>query len=288
MKLGEECRSCLFNSQSKKVETIYGDKKEEFIKRIKTICANEPKTSASPLLMHKINKAHQEIFGKSIDYKEEKTKFNNLCLSYEDDIYNIINNSNDRLLKAIQFAIVGNLIDFTKLSSIDIDLLTYFKNNADKQKLNFVVLNDLKQDLSKCKRLTYLLDNCGEIVFDKLLIKVIKELYPNIMVTAVVRGEEIVNDVTYYDAKMTGLDLICKIIDNGNDVPGTYLKEISDECLDALDDSDVIISKGLGNFETLHEECDYNIYYLFLCKCKFFSDMFNVDVWDSVLTKEKI
>ena len=55
-----------------------------------------------------------------------------------------------------------------------------------------------------------------------------------------------------------------------------------------IDNSDVIISKGLGNFETLHKECALNIYYLFLCKCDFFADMFNVKVWDSVLTKEKM
>ena len=113
-------------------------------------------------------------------------------------------------------------------------------------------------------------------------------MYSNIFITAVVRGSEIVNDVTYFDSYMVGLDKECQVIDNGNDVPGTFLKEISNTCKQALDNSDVIISKGLGNFETLHKECALNIYYLFLCKCDFFADMFNVKVWDSVLTKEKM
>lgn len=287
MKLGEECRSCLFNSQSKKISDYQDDERIEFINRIKSLCQSEPEDSASPLLMRKINRVHQELFGKSIDYLKEKEEFNKLCLSYENDIYDIIMNSPDKLEKAIQFAIVGNLIDFTKLTSIDIDLITYFKLQADNQKLNKDVLNDLKRDLSKAHNITYLLDNCGEIVFDKLLIKIVKELYPNVQVTAVVRGQEIVNDVTYFDSAMVGLDKICRVIDNGNDVPGTFLKEISKECKECLDSSDVVISKGLGNYETLHQECNYNIYYMFLCKCEFFAEMFNVKIWDSVLTKEK-
>ena len=287
MKLGNECRSCLFFSQSKKVENYNAEERDKFISEIKELCEREEENSASPLLMRRINLLHQEIFGKSIDYKEEKIKFNSLCLSYENDIYDIILNSSDSLEKAIQFAIVGNLIDFTKLTSIDMDLLEYFVSKANEQKLDEVVLSELKKDLSSAKTITYLLDNCGEIVFDKLLIKTIKKLYPHVTITAVVRGEEIVNDVTYFDSSFVGLDKVCDVIDNGTNVPGTYLKEISKECLHQMNSSDVIISKGLGNFETLHNECDYNIYYLFLCKCDFFASMFNVKVWDSVLTREK-
>ena len=78
-----------------------------------------------------------------------------------------------------------------------------------------------------------------------------------------------------------------KVIDNGTDIPGTYLKEISSSCLQQINSSQVIISKGLGNFETLHG-CNKNIYYMFLCKCDYFANKFNLNKWESVLTNEKL
>lgn len=288
MELGNECRSCLLKSQTKKVSSYKDDiNKQQFIERITKLCNEISSSSTSPLLMREINLIHKEIFGSSLNYKNEKIKYNNLCLNYCDDINKIISNSSDKLEKAIQFAITGNLIDFAKLTSIDIDLLEYFKNIANNQILDNDILTSLKIDLAKANNIVYLLDNCGEIVFDKILIENIKKLYPNVRITAVVRGEEIINDVTYFDSQMIGLDNVCDVIDNGTDIPGTYLKEVSTNCLEKLQQADVIISKGLGNFETLHKECDFNIYYMFLCKCDYFADMFNVKRMTSILTKER-
>ena len=288
MRIGEECRTCLFNSQSKKVEKYEDSKnKEEFLSSLKILCDTFSSNGASPLLMREINRLHEKIFSFSLDYSKEKVKFNSICLSYENEIEEIISSSEDSLKKAIQFAIVGNLIDFAKLTSIDIDLLKYFKEKVSEQKIDDKVLTMLKEDLSKSKKVTYLLDNCGEVVFDKILIKEILRKYPHIELTAVVRGKEIINDVTYFDSKMISLDKVCKVIDNGTDIPGTHLEEISSSCLDQINSSEVIISKGLGNFETLHG-CNKNIYYMFLCKCDYFANKFNLNKWESVLTNEKL
>lgn len=288
MKLGEECRECLFNSQSKKVKKYKDtDKTELFIKEMKNLCITYPDNTASPLLMRSINNLHKKIFSKGIDYSEEKIKYNKLCLSYEKQIEEIVFHDIDPLKKAIQFARVGNLIDFAKLTSIDIDLLEYFTTKASTQEVDSLVLDRLKSDLLNAKKVTYLLDNCGEIVFDKIMIKVIKKLYPRINIIAVVRGKEIINDCTLSDAKMVNLDKVCEVIDNGTDIPGTFLDEISSNCLSHINCSDLIISKGLGNFETLHG-CNLNIYYMFLCKCKYFADKFNLKQWESVLTNEII
>ena len=81
MRLGEECRTCLFNSQSKKVNK-YEDskKKEEFLSNLKTLCDTYPSNGASPLLMREINRLHEKIFSFSLDYSKEKVKFNSICL----------------------------------------------------------------------------------------------------------------------------------------------------------------------------------------------------------------
>lgn len=289
MNLGEECRTCLLSSQTKRVQNYQDVKKrDQFIEEITKLAFSFPKEGgASPLLMREINNVHKRIFSYPLDYTKEKIKYNQLCLSYESQIEEIILNSEDPLKKAIQFARVGNLIDFAKLTSIDMDLLAYFTNQANIQEVDLNVLSMLKKELGNAKKVIYLLDNCGEIVFDKILIKWIKKLYPQVEIIAIVRGKEIINDVTYFDSEMIGLDQVCIVKDNGSDIPGTHLKEVSKECLDLLLNNDLIIAKGLGNFETLHG-CHLNIYYMFLCKCKYFADKFNLKQWESVLTNERL
>ena len=142
MKLGEECRTCLLNSQSKKVQSYLDTKlKEEFIKRITCLCQNYSSEGASPLLMREINNVHKEVFSYPLDYSKEKEKYNKLCLSYENEIEKMIYSSSDPLEMAIKFAQVGNLIDFAKLTSIDINLLDYFKEQVNKQHIDEKVLS---------------------------------------------------------------------------------------------------------------------------------------------------
>ena len=55
-------------------------------------------------------------------------------------------------------------------------------------------------------RVVYLSDNCGEIVFDRLLIQFLKSQGSH--VTLAVKARPMLNDATLDDAKMLGLDRI--------------------------------------------------------------------------------
>lgn len=102
----------------------------------------------------------------------------------------------------------------------------------------------------------------------------------------VVRGAETLNDVTRMDAAQVGLGEIAYVVDNGNDVAGTWLPELSEEALARMESADVMMAKGQANFETLRC-CGKNIYYLFLCKCHIFSDMFGVEPFSGMLVHER-
>ena len=143
-----------------------------------------------------------------------------------------------------------------------------------------------RSDLEKAKKLVYFTDNCGEIVLDKVFIKCIKEAYPQLQITVIVRGENVINDATLEDAKEVGLTDIVSCIGNGNGAPGTVLKRLSKEAKQILLDADLIISKGQGNFETLRK-CGMNIYYIFLCKCDLFANTFQVPKLTGMLLNEK-
>ena len=121
---------------------------------------------------------------------------------------------------------------------------------------------------------------------DKVLIDSIKTLCPQVDITVIVRGDDVLNDATLEDAKQTGLTESCRVIGSGNTIAGTYLPELSKEALDAFKAADVIISKGQGNFETLHHS-GYNIYHMFLVKCDLFAKDFGVEKFSGMLINDR-
>lgn len=287
MLLDEECKSCLFNSQMKKVEREEGsgENLEEFKSAVKKLCENPPKDYCAPLLMRDIDGIHRKIYGRGIDYTKEKTLFNRKLLEMEEELYFEINRSSDRLAEALKYAMASNYIDFARMSDLDEGAIKIVTDAAKRAVPDSETLLRFKTSLKNAQTLCFLHDNCGEIVLDKLLIRIIKELYPQIKITSVVRGGAIINDVTRTDAEEVGLSVFAEVADSGAAVPGTYLKEVSENTLKLLKESGVIISKGLGNLETLFGE-GYNIFYSFSCKCGHIAERFSSSVGDAVFVYE--
>ena len=132
----------------------------------------------------------------------------------------------------------------------------------------------------------YVTDNCGEIVLDKIFIKHIKEAYPHLQITTMVRGKNVLNDATLEDAEEVGLKDIVPCIGNGNGAAGTVMRSLCEEARKMLLGADVIISKGQGNFESLWGE-ELNPYFFFLCKCKLFVRRFGLEQYASVFKREE-
>ena len=143
----------------------------------------------------------------------------------------------------------------------------------------------LKNDISSAKNLLYITDNAGEIVLDADFIRTIKKLYPDVSVKTVVRGAPVINDATVEDAIMGGIDQYSEILQPTNAVSGFYIEECGEEVREALEKADVIIAKGQGNVEMM-SGCGLNAYYLFLCKCDLFTEIFGVPKLTGVLMKE--
>ncbi len=281
MKLDEECKGCLFNSQMKKVEREQSDenKLKEFKDGVRRLCQTAPADYCAPLLMRDIDGLHREIFGSGIDYSREKFMFNSALLNLEDDIYASVASSRDPLESALKFASAANYIDFARISDLNEDSVNYVLETSKKADIDKAVLSQLKERLKTSETLCFLHDNCGEIVLDKILIRIIKQLYPQISVTSVVRGQPIINDVTETDAGQVGLENYARVVNNGSSVPGTYLKEISGEAKKIIDGSDIIISKGLGNLETLYGVV--KAFFAFTCKCGHIARCFNLKLWSA-------
>jgi uncharacterized protein with ATP-grasp and redox domains len=180
---------------------------------------------------------------------------------------------------------VGNFIDFGAMDKVDINELKNLIKNASKQIINDNEYNNFLEELKNAKQIVYLVDNSGEIVFDKIFVKLIKEMYPHIIIDVIVRGKPVHNDATIVDAEEVGLCSIVNVIENGTDIPGTQLNEISLKAKEKIDNADFIIAKGQGNFETLYG-CGKNIYYIFLCKCDLFTKRFNMEKFQGIFINE--
>ena len=285
-KLKSVCISCMLNSRINQFpKDAPEEKKVEYMTRVlKEV--GEMKDAHGPVLATRnIVKFQEELFGKKQDYSELKSKFNQFVMEKVPFLKSEINKAEDSFKRAIQYGIVGNYIDFAVMEHVDENQLEQLFVDAAQYALDETVYHAMKQDVCNAKRIVYLLDNCGEVVVDKLIIEEIQRLNPQAEITAIVRGEEAMNDATMKDAEQVGLKGLVKVIGNGSDILGTCLKYISEEARTVIDDADVILSKGQGNFETLLGY-NKNVYYIFLCKCEMIAEMFGVQKFSPMLVKE--
>ena len=288
MDINLECIYCTI----KKADSLFSqyetdeNKKLKFIKEAFKIISLSEKGDTSPFLNARIMKLLNSELNLGDIYYEIKREYNKLLISMEEEILSHIYSSDDKLLIALKYAMVGNFIDFGAMDKVDINELKKIIQNASEQVIDVKVYENFIEDLRNAKHIVYIVDNAGEIVFDKIFIKVIKEMYQDIIVCVIVRGKPVYNDATIIDAKEIGLCNIVNVIENGTDIPGTQLDEINTESKEIIDKTDLIIAKGQGNFETLFG-CGKNIYYIFLCKCDLFTRRFNIEKFKGVFVNEK-
>ena len=100
--------------------------------------------------------------------------------------------------------------------------------------------------------------------------------------TFTVRAEPIINDATLRDALQAGLDQVATLMSTGSDIPGIVLKQASEDFVELFEYADLVISKGMGNYETL-SDVDRPIFYLLKAKCDLVAEHIGVSVGESVL-----
>lgn len=173
--------------------------------------------------------------------------------------------SPEPLAMAVRFAVAGNSIDYGACATVDIEAALSRCRSAVLAVDHLGLLLERVRQLKNGSRVLYLADNCGEIVYDQLVLECLKKL--GLDLTVAVRGGPIINDASLEDALACGLDRHARLISSGVACPGTPLDHCSDELLAHFHQADLVISKGQGNFETL-SEVDRDVFFLLLVKCR--------------------
>jgi uncharacterized protein with ATP-grasp and redox domains len=282
MQLEPECVGCLFNQVLRAFQLLKPDISREIIldtqRKLMAYLMNlDTEQNASPIVGKALYEFIAEALGVKDPYDSIKKKYNQLAMQFYDEAKEIIDKAEDPLFEAIIVAALGNTIDLA--AEHQIDFINDIKNFSPED----LVINDyeiFKRALQRANHLLILGDNCGEIVFDKLLIVTIKKLYPDLEIIYAVRAAPTINDVTIEDAKFVGLTDLVHVIE-GSDTPGIHLPTSTDEFKKhfSLKDS-VILSKGQGNFESLYgmKIPDRKMFYLLKAKCSLMERIFKVKI----------
>lgn len=287
MHAGSMCISCILSKEELAIRQFMDEeRKSEYMHQVLGILYKYAQTESSPGLTERLEALYREFWGRAKDFSEQKHKYNQLLLRMEAKIEQQIQASADPLETCIKYVCAGNYIDFSAVDDVNENTLGELLAQAAGQDISREEYVRFREDLQNAQSLVYLTDNCGEIVLDKIFIKHIKENFPHLRLTAIVRGEDVINDATLADAREVGLTDIVPCIGNGNAAPGTILSRLSAQAKETLLCADVIISKGQGNFESLYGE-KRNPYYLFLCKCELFVQRFSLKQYQSVFVREE-
>lgn len=214
-----------------------------------------------------IHRIVRERTGNTDPYKQVKERSTrtalDFCARHLDDLLA----GRDPFEAAARLAIAGNIIDFVFKQVISDDYIEHSLREAMDAPLWGSSIDDLRTAVDNAQTILYLADNAGESVFDKLFIQQIGVE----KVTYAVRGGPCLNDVTLEDARQAGITDIINVIDTGLAAPAAILEQCSPEFIDRFNSVDLVISKGLGNYEAL-SDVDRPIAFLFKAKCPVTAD----------------
>ena len=261
MKITFNCVPCIINNYLRLARNglIAGAEQEMILRRLLDFLSKVDYDQSPPVLGKKLQHLLREFTQDPDPYKKLKQKYNEIVSTLYPDLKRAVEVSSDPFDTAMRLAIIGNVIDFG--SQYQFDLLETIERALDAE-LAVDDSGDLRKALREAETVLYIGDNAGEIVLDKLFLETIGHAH----VCYAVRGGAVINDATLEDAFSVGIEKYAKVITTGDDAPGVVWETSSVEFKSAFENSDVIISKGQGNYEGLNN-IKRDIYFLLVVKC---------------------
>ncbi len=268
MMIPYECITCVVNTIVHMAQLATDD--EEKRRRIITLALNNlhnlDHTLTPPEQASLLNRVIVDVLGPVDVYREEKDKSTEAALALLPEMHEMLAEHDNTFEALIRLVIGGNIIDFGATPHFCLDDVKERIREVFVMPVDRVAVAELKEAMDKASSIFYIADNCGEAVFDRLLIEKYRD-----KITLGVRGLPVLNDVTPREVPMSGLDIV-PMVDTGDCTPGVSLRFSRPEFLEAMCRADLVISKGQGNFESLHEQ-DLPIFFLLRIKCEVISKM---------------
>lgn len=284
MTIKRDCYVCIYTQALNVTKRLKLDEEtsSEILRGAAKILSNYDLSVMPPEIAKEVYEFIEETLNIKDPFENEKKEAIKKALELKSFLEKKLKNSSKPLFDACKIAIAGNIIDLGVNQNYNLD--EEIKNifNMEFRHNDF---DELKSKLKNAKTLCYLADNSGENIFDEILIKTIKKLYSEIKIYYVVRGKPIINDVTLKDIKGLEINDLTEVIDSGVPTPGFHLKFANKKSKDIFYNADVVISKGMGNFEVLFGECGREVFYFFKVKCDVVASACGCKKGDNVILK---
>ena len=194
-------------------------------------------------------------------YKEEKERSTDLAKQILEKALPMLETAQDPFGAYVRLTCGGNIIDFGVNEHYDLEQTERRVLEVLSAPVPQKNIDALRKAIAEAKSILYVLDNCGEAVFDAAFLR--RFLLPK--VTIACRGGNVLNDVTQSDLAPSGLDGI-PFVTTGDLCPGAVPESSSQEFQNALRNADLVIAKGQGNFESMSGYSGH-FFFLFRVKC---------------------
>jgi len=288
MKIQTECVPCLLKRIIYEANLSTTDTAVK-TKAIKNACKllsqlYDP-NECSASIATKVHKLVYETLGDEDPYKELKHQSNQIAQSLVPRVEKLIAQVEDPLKMSMLCAIIGNTMDFGIEGGSDHPeaLKETFDHLVD-EGLGHDDTNKVKRLIHNAKQVILFTDNCGEIVFDKILCRELKSFNPNLFLTLVVRGEPILSDATSKDAKeLQFKEIVNEILTTGCYAVGVDFEKLPNTLKKRLNESDVVICKGMANYESFSETSYKPVVYLLRTKCNAIANSMDLPLNSSVV-----
>ena len=282
MKISRECYLCIYTQTLNLTKRLkLGENKaSEILRGVAKILSKYDLNITPPEIAAEVYDFISKETQISDPFFEAKKEAIKEALKFKDILEIKLKNSKNPLFDACKIAVAGNVIDLGVNQTYDLDkeieniFDIEFKHND---------FNELQNKLKSAKSIVYLGDNAGENVFDEILIKQVRK-YAN-TIYFFTRGKPIINDITVNDLKDLEIFDLAEVIDSGVDTPGFHINRANEKAKKLFFNADLVIAKGMGNFECLFGECGREVFYLFKVKCEVVARACQSDVGDDVLLK---
>lgn len=260
MKAKPECHRC-FQRQARDAARLAGMDEaavDTLVTEINDRLEVTPLETNPAVTASQIHALIREASGNPDPFYAKKHEATEHALSLYTHLKEMLLQADDPLDSAVRLAIAGNIIDLGVAAEYDLEA-SIERVLAITPAINH--MKELKAAIESAGSILYLGDNAGETVMDRLLIEAI-----NKPITFVVKGGAAVNDATREDAVAAGIDKVCEVIDNGAAAMGTLLEQCSAEFRQRFDDAELVIAKGMANYESLSGTRE-NLFFLLQAKC---------------------
>ena len=278
MKAKPECMQCLFKQALNTARLITSDEEvhRRILAEVAGRMANLSLDQTPAALSQPVYEIAAELTGTRDPYSLKKKESNKIALELLPGLRRSILKAADPLETALRAAVAGNVIDLGIGHSFDIrkDIRRIMRRPFAKN-----AITEFKKELRPGRRVLYLGDNAGEIVFDTLLVEQLLKTGAQVVFT--VKSAPIINDATMEDAVESGMTKLVRVVETGAADIGIDWKTVSAEFRRLFKEAHVILSKGHGNFETCSDRPE-NIYFLLMAKCDMVARELGVKVGDMV------